>query len=140
MRLVFFTDRDLGKQFAEILKAEGLTVERHDEHFRPDTPDEDWLEEAGKRGWVALTHNSRIRYTPNELAAVTRHRVRLLVIVGKTPLPDLARSFVATRAVIETFLNGHADGPLIAKVYRPAPADLAMNSAAPGQIEHWYPK
>ncbi len=124
MTLVFFTDRDLAKQFAEILRADGLAVERHGDHFRQDAPDEEWLEKAGRQGWVALTHNSRIRYTPNELAAVMRHRVRLLVIVGKAPLPDLARSFVATRGGIEAFLAEHSEGPVIAKVYRPTPLTL----------------
>jgi hypothetical protein len=30
--LVFFTDRDLGKRFPEILSDAGLTVERHADH------------------------------------------------------------------------------------------------------------
>jgi hypothetical protein len=37
---VFFTDRDLGKRFPEILRAAGLTVQRHSDHFEPETPDE----------------------------------------------------------------------------------------------------
>jgi hypothetical protein len=36
-----------------------------------------------RRGWVALTHHAQIRYKPNELAAVIRYRVCLLVIFGK---------------------------------------------------------
>jgi hypothetical protein len=52
-------------------------------------------------GWrqrlIAITHNSRIRYTPNEKDAVIAHAVRLLVIVGHAPYPVLAKSFVATR-------------------------------------------
>ena len=73
---------------------------------------------------MALTHDARIRYKPNELAAVIRHRVRLLVIVGKAPFPDLAASFVATRSRIEAFLEDAA-APIIAKVYRATPAELA---------------
>jgi hypothetical protein len=65
----FFTDRDLGKRFPEILTAAGLSVERHDNLFPPDGPDEQWLEHCGKNGRVAISHNERIRYTPNELAA-----------------------------------------------------------------------
>lgn len=60
MSFVYFTDRDLGKRFPEILRSSGLTVERHEDHFTPDTPDETWLEAAGKRGWIALTHDRRI--------------------------------------------------------------------------------
>lgn len=139
MTLVFFTDRDLGTLFPEVLKGAGFTVERHRDHFAPDCPDEDWLADVGRREWVALTHDARIRYKPNELAAVTRHRVRLLVIVGKAPFLDLAASFVATRSRIEAFLEGAA-GPIIAKVYRATPAELAENPAAAGRVERWYPQ
>ena len=139
MTFVFFTDRDLGTRFPEILKGAGLALERHADHFRPDCPDEEWLAEVGKREWVALTHDARIRYKPNERAAVIRHRVRLLVIVGKAPLPDLAASFVATRSQIKAFLEGTA-APIIAKVYRATPTELAENPAASGRIERWYPR
>jgi hypothetical protein len=133
---VYFTDRDLGKRFGEILKDGGLMVERHADHFAPDTPDEVWLAEVGGRGWIALTHDSRIRYKPNERDAVIRHGVSLLVIVGKAPFPELARSFVATLPSVEHFLAGH-NPPFIAKVYRPSPADLRQGSTA-GRVELWY--
>jgi hypothetical protein len=35
--LVYFTDRDLGKKIPEILRAAGLSVERHADHFQHDT-------------------------------------------------------------------------------------------------------
>jgi hypothetical protein len=139
LTLVFFTDRDLGTTFPEILKSAGFAVERHRDHFPPDCSDEEWLAEVGRCDWVALTHNLRIRYTPNELAAVIRHRVKLLVIVGKAPFPVLAASFVATREHIEAFLET-APAPVIGKVYRATPAELAENPAAAGRIERWYPK
>lgn len=72
MSLVYFTDRDLGLQFPKILHDAGLAVERHHDHFAPDATDEHWLAFVGARGWVALTHNSRIRYTPNEKKAWNR--------------------------------------------------------------------
>ena len=70
MSRVYFTDRDLGKRFPEILTAAGLAVERHHDLFAPDGTDEQWLEYCGTRNRVAVTHNERIRDTPNELAAV----------------------------------------------------------------------
>lgn len=138
MSFVYFTDRDLGRQFPAILKSGGLTVERHADHFAHDTPDETWLEQVGKRGWIALTHDRRIRYKPNERDAVMRHGVALLVIVGAAPFPDLARSFIASLPVVENFLRQHKP-PLIAKVYRPSPAEVARRPTAPGRIELWYP-
>ena len=138
MTRVYFTDRDLGKQFGEILKLGGLTVERHHDHFAPDAPDQVWLADVGKRGWIALTHDSRIRYKPNERDAVMRHGVGLLVIVGKAPFPELARAFVATLRRVEEFLASHKP-PFIAKVYQPSPAKVAPHGASPGRVELWYP-
>ena len=89
-------------------------------------------------GWVAITHDARIRYKPNELAAVLRHGVILLVVVGKAPFADLARNFVVTAPKILRFLERHKP-PLIAKVYRPSPAQIAKNPSAAGDVVLWYP-
>lgn len=139
MSRVYFTDRDLGKKFPDILAGARLTVERHHDLFPPDGSDEQWLEYCGTNDRVAISHNERIRYTPNELAAVRRHRVALLIVVGHAPFPELARNFVNTLSKIEAFLDEHKP-PYIAKVYRPAAADLARDSTAPGMISLWYPK
>ena len=138
MSFVYFTDRDLGKRFPEILTSAGLTVERHADHFAPDTPDEEWLEAVGKRSWIALTHDHRIRYKRNERDAVMRHGVALLVIIGAAPFPELARAFVTSLPRIEHFLRRH-EPPFIAKVYRPWPAETARRSSAAGRVELWYP-
>jgi PIN like domain len=130
---VWFTDRDLGKQFPRILAEVGLAVERHGDLFRPSGSDEQWLEHCGTKGRVAITHNSRIRYVPNELAAVKRFKVPLVVVVGKVPNAELARNFVATLQRIEAMLEAHSP-PLILKVYR----DPAHSG--PGRVEVWYPK
>lgn len=114
MNRVFFTDRDLGARFPEILRSAGLQVERHADHFTPDASDETWLATIGARGWVALTHDRRIRYKPNELAAVNQQRVALLV-VGHAPYPELAAAFIATYPRIQSFLDRH-EPPLIGKV------------------------
>ena len=87
---------------------------------------------------MADTHNSRIRYVPNELAALIRFRVMLLVIVGKAPTADLAHNFMQTRPRIESLLDTLA-APAIVKVYRPAPAELLRVPATAGRVELWYP-
>jgi hypothetical protein len=43
--LVFFADRDLGRQFPALLLAGGVKIERHDIHFQSDTPDSEWIAE-----------------------------------------------------------------------------------------------
>ena len=139
MSFVYFTDRDLGTLFPDILRNAGLAVERHADHFVHNASDELWIAEVSRRGWVALTHNRRIRYVPNERQAVIDHRASLLVIVGHAPFPDLAHAFVVTLPRIERFIERH-DPPFIAKVYRPSPADTARRPNAPGRIELWYPR
>ena len=102
MSVVFFTDRDLGNRFPDILSSAGLRVERHRDHFKPAISDEEWL------------------------AAVA-------------PFPELAQNFVATMSRIERFLAHHRP-PMIAKIYRPAPADLKRNAKAGGSVSLWYPQ
>ena len=140
MNVVFFTDRDLGLQFPGILRDAGLSAERHVDHFPPDCEDDVWLSEVATRGWVALTHDARIRYKPNELAAIVQHKATLLVIIGQAPYPELARNFVRTLPAVLTFLDEHRERPLIGKVYRPTPAERARHADATGRVELWYPK
>ncbi len=139
MSVVFFTDRDLGLKFPAILRASGLQVERHADHFAPDTADEEWLELTARRGWVAVTHDARIRYKPNELAAVIVHQAALLVVVGAAPYPELANSFVATSSRILAFVARH-QRPFIGKVYRASPDEMKRKFNVPGRVELWYPK
>jgi hypothetical protein len=136
---VYFTDRDLGKQFPRILAEAGLTIERHGDLFAPDGSDEEWLEYCGKNGRIAISHNSRIRYVPNELEAVVTFKVPLLILIGKVPTADLAGNFVSTIARIEALLD-ELTPPFIAKVHRPTPSELAKTPDAPGRVELWYPK
>ena len=138
MSVVFFTDRDLGLKFPAVLKQGGMQVERHDDHFAHDASDEEWLAGVSAKGWVAVTHDSRIRYKPNELRAVVEHRAALLVVVGAAPFPELARSFVATSARILEFVITQ-QRPFIAKVYRPPAAERAERPDAPGHIRLWFP-
>ena len=139
MNIVFFTDRDLGSSFPDILAAAGLSVERHRDHFAPDCADEVWLQSIGEQGWIALTHDRRIRYKPNELNAVIRHRVGLLVIIGIAPYSDLAHAFVTTLPRIRRFLDRNRP-PFIGKVYRPTPSEVARRRSAPGRVDLWYPQ
>jgi hypothetical protein len=130
---VFFTDRDLGKQFPGILAKAGIEVRRHADHFPPDCPDEKWLAYVGSQGWVAVTHDTRIRYKPNEKKAVIDNNVRLLVVVGRAALPTLADNFAATITEIEAFVAAHPP-PWIAKVYRPSPNE---GSGGAGSVSMW---
>jgi PIN like domain len=129
----------LGKQFPARLREAGLRVERFFDHFGDRTTDAEWLGAVGSRGWIAITHDERIRYKSNELAAVMQHRVALLLVVGHAPYPELAENFVRTIPRVEAFVSAHRP-PYIAKVHRPSPRDSQLRAYAPGSVSLWYPK
>lgn len=97
-----------------------------------------WLREIGRKRWVAVTHDGRIRYKPNEKSAVVDNQVALLVVVGHVPYPELAAAFVATEPKIRGFIALHKP-PYIAKVYRPSVTAVVADPSASGRIELWYP-
>ncbi|HJQ97884.1 MAG TPA: hypothetical protein VJ826_06175 [Candidatus Polarisedimenticolaceae bacterium] len=136
--LAFFTDRDLGKQFPGILAQAGLVVHRHADHFAPDCPDDVWLEAVAERKWIAISRDARIRYKPNELAAVIRHGARLLIVIGKAPHSELAANFVATIPAIVSFVAAQR-APWIGKVYRPTTEEVKDDPTC-GRVELWYPQ
>lgn len=68
-------------------------------------PDDAWLPVVAKRGWVVLTHNERIRYTPNERDAVMQNGLAMLIVTGKAPYPVLAQSLVRMMSKVEGFLG-----------------------------------
>ena len=138
MGLVYFTDRDLGQRFPDILMAAGIDVERHKTHFADDAPDEEWIAEVAKRGWIAITHDKAISRRPNERQAVLDAGLGLLIMVGAAPYPDLAQNFVVTRTRIDAFVERHTR-PFIARVYRPAPGEVAKKRKPVGRVEYWLP-
>jgi hypothetical protein len=140
LNVVFFTDRDLGHQFPAILRAAGLTVERHSDEFPADCQDVVWLPAVAARGSVVLTHDGRLRYKPNELAAIIGSRATVLVLVGHAKYAELAANFVRTLPRVLSFLETHSNPPIIGKVYRPSPSEQRGNPEAPGRIELWYSK
>jgi len=80
---VFFVDRSLGRiGVASALRAAGFPVVAHDERFDPATPDEYWLETAGKEGWIVLSADKSIRRKPDELKALRRHKVRAVFLTS----------------------------------------------------------
>ena len=136
MRTVYFIDRDLGYRiFPDALEEAGLTVVRHDDHFRDHaTPDTVWLREVAEQGWVGVSGNRDILRQPLEVAAIQRFRARLLVVVGThVPAHERARNFVNTLPKIERLLATMRP-PAIAKIYRPTPKELVFEGK-PGSVK-----
>ena len=115
--LVFFSDRDLGYQFPTLLIAAGVRIERHDDHFKPDTPDEEWIGEIGRRRWVAVTRDARIRYSPLALSVLMQSAARLFVLVGKLTTTQAVDTFLKFRPqIVATAFE--EEGAFIAKIRR----------------------
>jgi hypothetical protein len=64
----------------------------HDDVFPQDTRDEVWLAEAGRNDWVVLMRDDRIRYRPEEQAAVVGSGVRCFCL---NPSKNMTREAMA---------------------------------------------
>lgn len=113
----YFVDRDLGLTFSEALRSAGLRVERADDHFRNDTPDDEWLPVVAGRSWVAVTRDARIRYSPLALTALMNSGARLFVIVGRLNARETAELFLRYHQKVER-LAAAEKGAFIAKIRR----------------------
>ena len=134
--MIFFTDRDLGSLFPQILSDAGIHVEKHDAHFPDNTPDDVWLPEVGGNGWFVVSKDKRIRYRQNELNAVMRAGVGLFLVVGHANHRTLAENFVSCIHKIERFLNRHSP-PFVAKIYLPPSEQKRRGSRKTGRAELW---
>jgi PIN like domain len=134
-RPTFFVDRDLGPRFFNSLAADRrFGVEYHDAHFHdPATDDSVWLQLVAEQGWIAITHDRKIRAHHREIIAA--YRARVIIIVGKRTMADHAANFLATYPRIERFVQ-HRSGPYTAKLYHPTPGDLKKLKPK-GRIELW---
>lgn len=118
-QFVLFIDRCLGKQvIAERLRAEGAIVEVHDDHFRQDCLDEEWLEEVGRRHWVVLTKDKNFQRRELEIAAIARARVQVFQLTaGSVQGSEMADILAKCLSKIAAVANSNR-APFIAKVTR----------------------
>lgn len=118
MNEIFFIDRCLGTKLADSLRNAGATVEIHDDHFKQDVKDEDWLRIVGESNWVVLTKDKKIASRPLELLAVAQGNVRLFAFVGGDVSGVIvAQAFVNALENMQRFIRGN-QAPFIAKVYQ----------------------
>lgn len=109
LRPTLFIDRDAwSHQLDRALRAAGIPFVAHRDHFDDDTPDPDWLSAVGRRGWIVLTRDQRIRNRPNELRAARSARLHVFALTsGNLPAAEAVRIVLAAwpaiqRAVAET--------------------------------------
>ena len=59
--LVFYVDQNLdSNKFVKPLKALGVQVERHRDHFASNEADVRWIPYTAQKGWVAMTTDKKI--------------------------------------------------------------------------------
>ena len=118
-RHVYFVDRALGRKVvATVLSEAGFRVEIHDDHFAQDVVDETWLREVGRRGWIVLTKDDRIRYRGPERAAVADAGVRVFALTsGNLKGAEMAAAFLKSRSRMERLVR-REKSPFIATVTR----------------------
>ena len=114
----FFVDRNLGRHiFPDRLREAGVQLETHDDHFPPGEQDPVWIAEAGKREWIVLTADQRIRRVSLETEAIMSAGVRAFIFVGKTDVRRFSEAFLKARGRIGRLLAKEKQ-PFIAKIYR----------------------
>jgi hypothetical protein len=133
--LTFFVDRSLGaRDVPEALRAAGILVEVHDDHFAPDTPDIAWLGEVGARGWIVLTKDSRIRRHPLEFQSLLAANVAAFMLTA-TDLTgaDMGRILVTAMPRLTTLVRSRAR-PFIATISRQGQVAIIHGGARRGGV------
>jgi len=87
---------------ANRLRQSGFVVEVHDDHLPIDSPDEDWIELASRKNWIAVTKDKNIRYRYAEIDAIKRFNACVFVIRAKnTTADDIANMLIKAKNRIE---------------------------------------
>ena len=98
------------------MRGVGAKVEVHDDHFPQDATDENWLTEVGKKEWIVLTKDRRIRFRAIERTALINAGVRAFVLTaGDIDGAAMAAVFVKALPKILRFSGKYAP-PFIATI------------------------
>ncbi|HEV2060779.1 MAG TPA: hypothetical protein VGR11_15615 [Solirubrobacteraceae bacterium] len=83
----FFIDRSLGRHVVpDALRAAGAIVhvmaDVDGERIGQGLDDEEWIGNAGRRGWIILMKDAKVRYRPAELQPLVEHGVRAFCLTN----------------------------------------------------------
>lgn len=117
--ITFFIDCSISqKSVPQALQSAGATIERHFDHFPPDTRDVDWLSVVSDRNWVVLTKDEAIGRRPNEIAAIAQAGARVFILVsGNLTSQQMSDLLVEVLETLKKFTQGN-QAPFIAKIYK----------------------
>jgi predicted nuclease of predicted toxin-antitoxin system len=107
----FFVDRCLGRHVEITLRAAGLKVQFHDDHFTDDTQDVDWYDTVAANGWIALTKDKEMRRVELEREAIIACKLRMFTLPsGNLRGDQMAQIFLDNRLRMARFIRQHAAG------------------------------
>ena len=114
---VLFVDECLGStDVPGALQAVGIKFELLHVHFAAGTADETWLLEVGRRGWVVLTKDQRIRRRQAEFQALQAANVAAFVLTsGNLTGAAMGQAFVLAYPRIQKMLRDY-EVPFVAAV------------------------
>ena len=91
-------------------------VELHTDHFVRGLPDVDVIRECASRGWILISCDDRIRYVPENKAAVLASKIRAFMFnKGNYQGVEYAAALVVGRTQIVNAIRKNA-GPLLARI------------------------
>lgn len=133
--LTFFVDADLGKGFYEAIRRDDrFLAEFHDNHFDPGTDDDVWISSMAAWGWIAISHDGKIR--SHHRSIVRAAHARIIVAAGDWTPAQHAENFLMTFAKVERFVRKHP-GPYMARLRQPPPRDRQRKLRPVGDIVLW---
>ena len=83
----------------------------------------------GKRGWILLTIDARLRYNPLEQQAILKHGVAAFVFTGGATHDEKAAAFLAARGR-SAGLPAREPPPFIAKIPHSGSVEVWLRGAA----------
>lgn len=117
-----------------VLRDGGMLVESHGAHFKPTASDAEWLGELNAKGWVGLSKDKAISFSPLAVATIMTSGAKLFICVGKATHYRLARNILHSRHKLDQFVRKH-NQPFIARLYM-AP-DHKYEREKAGEIKMW---
>ncbi len=109
------------------MREQGVNVETHSDHFPDDAPDELWLVECGRKGWVVLAKDKQIRYNELERRTLLNAGVASFILIsGNLTGTDMATAYVKALPKITGYLANQKK-PFIAKVDKSGDVSLWIN-------------
>jgi len=118
-QIIFFIDRALeSKTVLEALRLNGVNLELHSRHFKPDALDTEWLPVVSQRGWFVLTKDARIGRNPQEIRAIASESAGVFILWdGNLRSQEIALLLVEVVHKLEKLALMHQT-PFIMKIYR----------------------